>query len=264
LLDVDTPANKPALPGWDVLRTLGGEIGELIAYGFQEEVEPQAPLLLAGRFERGGLFQMSLVPGQQESLWRLGVVGSYGRAELLFPQGWPGPSWLRWRDADGEQREETWDAWNPWGALVEVFESALANGRGRAALVLSAQAGQVSPTAIEVGVPRQQVLEIADAPSLSWQDEIRCLELDDAARRSVQRRRASTLEYQEASEEASFKGTMTLVGCGMVWLSLILLILSRWVPWLGWLIAPVFGFFLLLQLLRWVVPPKQESQPPVR
>ena len=99
-------------------------------------------------------------------------------------------------------------------------------------------------------------------PKLSWQDEVRCLELDDAARRSVEKRRASTLEYQEASEEAGFKGTMTLVGCGMLWVSLLLLILSRWVPWLGWLIAPVFGFFLLLQLLRWVVPPTTEESRP--
>src|SRR5580704_15069933 len=89
---------------------------------------------------------------------------------------------------------------------------------------------------------------------LAWQDEVRCLELDDAARRSVERRRNSTLEYQEATEQASFKGTMTLVGCGLLWLSLVLLILSAWVPKLGWVIAPVFGAFLLLQVLRWVIP----------
>ena len=64
------------------------------------------------------------------------------------------------------------------------------------------------------------------------------------------------LEYQEASEEVGFKGTMTLVGCGLLWGSLLLLILSRWVPWLGWAILPVFALFLALQLLRWAVPPK--------
>jgi predicted dehydrogenase len=261
LLEADTPGHKPALPGWDVLRTLGGEIGELFAFEFQEEVDPQAPLLVAGRFQQGGLFQMTLLPGQQEAFWSLRVTGSYGRAELLFPQGWPGPARLTWRDDRGELREASWEAWNPWLALVEVFEEALANGRGQATAVLSAQAARVGTTAIEVGVPRQKVLETTAVPSgLNWQDEIRSLELDDAARRSVARRRASTLEYQEASEEASFKGTMTLVGCGLLWVSLLLLILSRWLPWLGWLIAPVFGLFLLLQLLRWVVPPKQETQ----
>ena len=48
---------------------------------------------------------------------------------------------------------------------------------------------------------------------------------------------------------------MTLLGCSLLWLSLAFLILSIWVPWLGWLIPPVFAAFLLLQvLLRWVVP----------
>ena len=93
----------------------------------------------------------------------------------------------------------------------------------------------------------------------TWQDAIRCLELDDAARRSVQRRRASTLEYPEATEEVGFKGTMTLVGCGLLWLVLLLAILSYWVPYLGWLIAPVLVFFLALQLLRWVIPRGREG-----
>jgi hypothetical protein len=46
---------------------------------------------------------------------------------------------------------------------------------------------------------------------------------------------------------------MTLLGCGLLWGSLLLLIVSRWVPWAGWLIAPLFGIFLLMQVLRWVV-----------
>jgi hypothetical protein len=92
---------------------------------------------------------------------------------------------------------------------------------------------------------------------LSWQDEVRCLELDDAARRSVYRRRSSLLEYPEASEEVSFKGTMTLVGCGLLWAIILLAILSRWQPWIGWGVIPLLAIFLLLQLLRWVIPPKE-------
>ena len=80
------------------------------------------------------------------------------------------------------------------------------------------------------------------------------MELDDAAKRSVRRRRVSTLEYPEASEEVGFKGTMTLVGCALLWVVLLLAILSHWVYWLGWLIIPVLMFFLGMQLLRWVVP----------
>ena len=67
------------------------------------------------------------------------------------------------------------------------------------------------------------------------------LELDDAARRSVERRRASTLEYPEANEEVGFKGTMAMVGCGVLWVMLSLLILSVWVPLLGRFILPAWA-----------------------
>ena len=89
----------------------------------------------------------------------------------------------------------------------------------------------------------------AEQPRLSWQDEVHCLELDDGTRRSVQRRRSSLLEYPEASEEVSFKGTMTLVGCGLLWAIILLAILSRWQPRIGWAIAPLLAVFLLMQLL---------------
>jgi hypothetical protein len=83
---------------------------------------------------------------------------------------------------------------------------------------------------------------------------VRCLELDDAARRSVQRRRASTMEYQEASEEVGFKGTMTLVGCGLIWLMIVIVILAIWFPKAGWAIMPLLVVFLGLQAFRWIVP----------
>ena len=47
---------------------------------------------------------------------------------------------------------------------------------------------------------------------------------------------------------------MTLVGCSLIWLSVLVLALSAWIPWLIWLMVPVFGVFLLMQALRWVVP----------
>jgi hypothetical protein len=89
---------------------------------------------------------------------------------------------------------------------------------------------------------------------LSWLDEVRALELDDAVRQSVKRRRAVALDFQEANEEVGFKGTMTLVGCALVWLLPVLLLIAAWLPGLFWiLVASVFGF-LVLQLFRWVVP----------
>jgi len=257
LLDADTPGHRPSLPCWDVLRTLGGEIVEIMAFSAPEAVTPEEPLLLAGRFERGALFQVTLVPNRPEPRWRLTAMTRYDQAELSFPQGWPGPARLTWRDADGTPHEESWETWNPWPVLVEVFESALAARHVVRHPVPNRELTAVALQQFTTAPLPRPVAALFPPLTVTWQDAIRCLELDDAARRSVERRRASTLEYQEATEEAGFKGTMTLVGCGLLWGSLVLLILSRWLPWLGWAVAPVFAVFLLLQLLRWVVPKKE-------
>jgi predicted dehydrogenase len=230
LLGFEVAGQKPSFPGWDVLRALGGEVAEVSVFAATEDLGPGEPVLLAGRFERGGLFQVTLLPGQPDAHCSLAVVGERGRAELVFPVGWQGPAFLDYRDEAGEEHEESWERWDPWPTLVGLFEEAVA---GRAA-----------------GSPR---------PPLEWQDAVRCLELDDAARRSVQRRRAGTLEYPEASEEVGFKGTMTLLGCGLVWVILLLLFLSRWVPAAGWMVVPLLVLFLGLQFLRYALPRKPGS-----
>jgi hypothetical protein len=144
-------------------------------------------------------------------------------------------------DEQGETRNEQWAALDPWLPLVERFEQALVR-----ATVKRPQPGQGADESLT-----------KSPPQLGWPDELRALELDDAARRSAERGRSSTLDLQEATEEASFKGTMTLFGCSLVWLSLILLILAAvWTPWIAWLIVPAFGLFLALQLLRLIVTNK--------
>jgi hypothetical protein len=175
-------------------------------------------VLASGRFEAGGLFHAAYLPGETE-IW-LAVAGDRGRAELSFPAGPHGPAFLDWRDAAGELQEEAWDAWDPWPALAARFEAATAGAAG----------------------------------SPSWLDAVRGLELDDAARRGVERRRSSVLDYQEASEEVGFKGTMTLVGCGLLWAMLLLLAASYWIPGLRWVIVGLLVLFLGMQLLRYLIP----------
>lgn len=207
---------KPAVPGWDVLRSLGGELSEVSSFSDGDDLEGGRPALVMGRFEKGGLFQMTLLPDQRAS-WRLAVVGARGRAELTFPQGWNGPAWVEWREGERRQ-EEYFEPFDAWADLLERFEKA-----------------------------------VEGSPTLRWRDEVRCLELDDAARRSVERRRVGLMEYQEATEEVGFKGTMTMAGCGVLWLVLLLLIASRWVPLVGWLILPLLVGFVAMQLFRWVL-----------
>jgi hypothetical protein len=252
---------KPALPGWDVLRRLGGEVAEVTAFAEHEIPAANGPMFLSGRFARGGMFQASFLPRQAEPRWRLTTSGDDRRAELVFPDGWPGRAVLTWRDEDGEGHEETWERWDPWHALVEAIEAAVGGDEDllREAIIAVRQVSAPGPDGADgiTTTPRELNAERrtpnAERRTLAWQDEVRCLELDDAARRSVERRRASTLEYPEATEEAGLKGTMTLVGCGLVWLFLLLLILSVWVPWLGRLIVPALFLFLVLQVGLWLI-----------
>ena len=139
------------------------------------------------------------------------IHGAKTRADLDLPQGWGGPAFLSYADENGA-REETWPAWDPWAAVCKEAE-ALLRERNSASHSPGAAPSAAGPESRPRG--------------LSWEDEIRCLELDDAARRSVERRRSSVLEYQEASEEVGFKGTMTLVGCALMWVLLgMLLVLA--------------------------------------
>jgi len=241
LIETDPARRRAAVPDWDVLRAIGGEVAELSAFAAREELSSEEPLFLAGRFEAGVLFRTCYLPGQAEIRWRLSVVGNRGRAELGFPQGWPGPSRLNWVDAEGNSHEEEQGPWDAWAGLVPIFEAAVERRSKGPLLALGAG----------------KELEVRSLPS--WHDEIRALELDTAARRSVEHRRALVLEYQEASEEVGFKGTMTLAGCGVLWGIFFLLILSAWLPRLGWLIVPLLAGFLVLQLFRWIIPARKQE-----
>jgi hypothetical protein len=89
-------------------------------------------------------------------------------------------------------------------------------------------------------------------PAITWQDEIRSLELQDALRRSVEKRRTSSLEYQEISEEIGNKGTLTLIGCGMIWLILLLVLIAIWQPLVLWGVVPLLGAYVLLLSMNWL------------
>jgi predicted dehydrogenase len=221
---------RASFPDWTALRALAGEIAEVSAFASAEEIAATEPLLFSGRFEGGGLFQASLLPGQREARWRVQVLGSSSEAELILSAGWRGPARLELRDEGREPTIENWEAWDPWPALVPVFESA-------------------------IQAPARSIRNTRPC----WQDAVRALELDDAVRRSVERRRASTMEYQEVSEAVGFKGTMTLVGCAMLWGLLILLGIANWYPPVMWAIPVLLAAFLAMQVLRWLLPASQEQ-----
>jgi hypothetical protein len=203
-------ATRPAFPGWTLLRRVGGEIVEIAALAAKEELEPGEPVVGFGKFQNGQLIRATWLSNQPEKRMLLSFAGGIAREPI----------------------EIILDDAALWQPIVERFEFAV----------------EKLKTAARVPPGSGPALDLRDG--LGWNDEIRALELNDLARRSIERRRAYSLDFQEATEEVGFKGTMTLVGCALLWIIPVVLLLSAWAPWLGWLIVPVLLVFLALQFLK--------------
>jgi hypothetical protein len=200
---------------WSALRQIGGEIVEVSGLVAAVEILNTLPLAATGVFERGGLFQATLLPNAYEERRRLTIHGDFAVAILDGPE-LDGSATLRWRGLGAEWKEQSWPALDRWQPIVGFIEA------------------------------KDDASE-----ELTWQDEIRSLELADGLRRSVEKRRTSGLEYQEISEEVGSKGTLTLIGCAMIWLMLLIFMLSVWIPWVRWAIVPmIVGFLALVGINR--------------
>ncbi len=233
LAELGPKHNLIALPGWDLLRALLGEVAELTGFAEGEEVRPDQPVPVSGRSESGTLFRLLFVPQEAQPRIDIRLLGTAGQASLVFPEGWPAPAHFSSSTTEGKTAQETWTRIEPWQGVIAEFER-----RSAGPLKLHV-AGSPAPAETEASL-------------ISWQTETRCLELDDATRRSVERRRSILLEYPEASEEVGFKGTMTLVGCVTLWGILGVFMVSLWLPWLQWTIVPILLIFLALQSFRWL------------
>jgi predicted dehydrogenase len=191
--DLPGSTDGKGFAGWTELRRLGGEITEVTAV--EIATLPGAPnsMLITGRFENQGMFQVSVDP--THSTERLVVQTKEGA------------------HTSDTKSESVAAMWRPF---VEEYESQRSGGQ----------------------------------PKLSWQDAVRHHELSDAMKRSLEKRRTESLDNQEVSAESASKGTLTLIGCGMIWLIVLIFGISIWVPWIRWAVVPILIGFLGLVLVR--------------
>ncbi|MEE3371286.1 MAG: hypothetical protein VX346_18270 [Planctomycetota bacterium] len=180
---------------------------------------------------------------------RLTVIGTAGSCGLEMPQ-----ELQRWKSIDGVDDAKRWDHWDPALAAITALERAIET----------------------------------DVDDPSWLEATRELEVVDGVEQSLRRGRTIELLDQRPQEEGTFKGVMAVGGCGLLLLTLMILIigsvleglqLPRHRPildaakdfaegaaaetttadpgyplWLRlWPVYP-FALFLLLQLLRLVYP----------
>jgi predicted dehydrogenase len=164
--------------------------------------------------------------------WRIAVEGECGYAELILDEGLAGSATLHRTDQHGPH-ETAYPAPELASLVLAEFRSAVS--------------GQ--------------------AHGLRWSDAIRAIELADWAWYSLERRRAIDVFHEERGELASFKGRMTSLGCGLIWMTLFVLIViaagtGLHLPGMDWLAgatAVVWLLFLLFQALRWTLPAHGES-----
>jgi myo-inositol 2-dehydrogenase/D-chiro-inositol 1-dehydrogenase len=211
----------------DLVRCLCGEVNRIGAMGAASEDAAYAHLGVQMSGATAALARWTVVPGQGEADGRLLAIGTSGKIELQMRER--GGVWI-WRQSLGDQViEREFPFWSPAAAALSELAEAL---RGQ-------------------------------TTKLDWVDACRCVELTEAVPRSLHKGRTVELHYEDYTEEGTFKGTMTSLGCGVLLLGLVLLPIvaladniqlhARFWPALLLLLLAVF---LGLQLLKLVFPKK--------
>jgi myo-inositol 2-dehydrogenase/D-chiro-inositol 1-dehydrogenase len=79
----------------------------------------------------------------------------------------------------------------------------------------------------DVAAPAKMIAAFANSKTPhapTWSDAVRAFDVLDAARRSLRRRRTIDLHFEILSERQQFKTQMTAIGCGMLMLTLVLML----------------------------------------
>lgn len=200
--------------GWHWIREFSGEIDEVSTIASSPEAGAASDVVVSARLRNGqiGSIRYSAAVGNLVQL-RLRRDADDLRCEL--PNGFPGEKCLLEGTVAGRPVREAIHCEQPAVRLLRGWE----------------QISQPADGSLTTVVTRQ-------------------VELAEAVRRSLHYQRAVSLEYDEFSEEASFKGIMATTGCGLLWAVVLVAILAAMgVPFVHYLVLPALILFLLLQTL---------------
>lgn len=207
----------------DVVRSLLGEIEAVNASGNPPGVRPDLGLVAQLRVAGGRRAEVRLSTGTPGPI-SITLQGANGTLKGEIPPDLAGPSRILGQGVTGGESVESFLPWNPGAATLRVLESARENRPAR--------------------------------PNL--QDATRATEVAEGVVRSLRRGRTIDLNYEDISEEATFKGVMTSIGCMVLLAILVVIPLALAGPALGiggtiylaYAIPPILLGFLFLQLLR--------------
>lgn len=211
----------------DWARALVGELTQVAAHAPAGVENRYASLGVQLSGPAGVVVRWSVVPGDVDR----------GKLTLLARQG---QATVTWRDPGGAWHLETTTAGRtdareipPWSAPAEALARLAGAAAGR----------PLAPT---------------------WMEAARALELAEGVPRSLARGKTIELRADEASEVGAFKGTMAAAGCGLLLATLGVVFVGSLLGGLGlgwaryWpgLVLVLLVAFLLLQSLRFIVPPE--------
>ena len=207
----------------DVVRAVAGDMTRLGAMAAGHKSESYAGLGVQMSGPGAVVARWSVGPADASSAARLTVLGDRGKAELDLRDDAP---WRLQVTAAGQTTAREFDPWNPAAAALDQLALAIGGA----------------------------------APSPDWVDASRAIELTETIDRSLAKGRTIELYYEDYTEQGTFKGTMASVGCGLLMLTLGLLVFVALAEQMGlpflkyWPHVVVGGLavFLLAQLLMLV------------
>ena len=233
----------------DLLVRLSGDVGRVGALGASDQETAYATLSVQMSGTSGTSLRWSVKPADDGAGGTLSLLGTSGRAVLHMPT--TAEPWTLEQTVAGQTQQTVYaDRDEPAAAIEAMVEAA-------------AERNEVS----------------------TWSEAARAVELAEAVERSLQKGRTIELHSQEFTEESTFKGTMTSLGCGLLIAALLVIplvgilgdsILPGLAPVLEKLHVPtsaidmirswpllllvVFVLFLLLQLLPKLVLPERRDE----
>lgn len=210
----------------DVVRSILGEIEAVTATGDPPGPVPTENLVVQVRGSEGRRAEIRLTPGKASSL-RLSYLAAEGTLALEVSANLEGPARLVDRPAEKSEIVSTIQPFPSREGLLDVLTQAVARR-------------SVHPDLL---------------------DGTRAMEVTEGVVRSLRRGRTVELHYENISEEGTFKGVMTSLGCVLLMAILAVLPLALAGPALGlagtvylaYLIPPVLVIFVLLQLFRYAI-----------
>lgn len=218
----------------DLLRNLAGELTKVGAMTPIAKDNPNqyANLGIQMSGPSNVLARWSVGPVEDRSGARLTLLGSEGKATLWMPDD--DKPWVLETRLGDRSNQQSFESWAPADVALNKFSALLAGET-------------IHP---------------------DWHDALRTMELADAIDHSLHRGRTIELQFGKPSEQATFKGMMSGIGCALLMVALFGTILATAVAGLKFQFAkvwPVFllgvlVIFLLMQLLRLAFPADSAKQ----